>query len=257
MQNTQLKNYIDEIQTALHRLAETNRKGFQYKQLETYFGTKLTILGLSMGDQRALFKERFSFSGLSLEEQLKIYDAVWQQATIYELRFQAVFFITKYCKKLDPVLVLRTVDSWMDTVDCWPHSDDLAKVTCIAGIKIPEQYKALIKKWNTSSKAWKRRQSVVALVRERTAFQNIFSWSDLEALFLNLMEEDTYMVQKGLGWALRDTGRIHDKRLLQFLNTYAHLLSSVAFATATEKIDPAEKTHLKQLRKQNRRKKGD
>lgn len=254
MQAKQLQKYVDEIKTALFALAETNKKDFQYKELEKYFGTQLQILGLSMGDQRVLYKESYSFSDLSLEEKLKIYDAVWKQSTIYELRFQSVFFIVKNAKKLNPVLVLETINSWMETVDCWPHSDDLAKATCIAGIKIPKQYKSLIQEWNTSEFSWKRRQSAVALVRERKAFIEIFNWKELEKLFLNLINDNTYMVQKGLGWALRDTGRIYNQELLRFLDKYATHLSSIAFSTATEKIDLLEKEVLKQMRKMHRKK---
>ncbi|MBK8487389.1 MAG: DNA alkylation repair protein [Chitinophagales bacterium] len=254
MQEKQLHAYIDEIKIALLELAETNQTDFQYKQLEKYFGTQLQILGLSMGDQRMLYQESFSFSNLALEEKLKIYYAVWKQSTIYEVRFQSVFFIIKNAKKLDPNLVLETINSWMETVDCWPHSDDLAKASCIAGIKIPKQYKSLIQEWNTSELLWKRRQSAVALVRERKAFVDVFNWKELEKLFLNLIDDKTYMVQKGLGWALRDTGRIYNQELLRFLDKYATALSTVAFSTATEKIDLSEKEVFKQKRIMHRKK---
>lgn len=245
----------DEIQTAILELATIHRKAFQYKQLEKYFGTRLQILGLSMPDQRALFKERWSFSDIAPVDKLKIYDAVWKRASIYEMRFQSVFFIVENAKEIEPGLVLQTIDAWMETVDCWPHSDELAKATCIAGGQQPALYKSLIQGWNSSAYPWKRRQSAVALVRSRNAFRQAFDWKELRAIFLNLMVDETYMVQKGLGWALRDTGRVFNKELLLFLDECAPRLSAVAFSTAIEKLDTAEKEHLKQLRKQMRMRK--
>lgn len=249
MTDQPIEKYTGEVCRALEKLATTHKKDFQYIVLSNYFGTELKILGLSMGDQRTLFKNGYSFSQQNLEDQLTIYDAIWHNAEIYELRFQAVFFITRNCKKLDPMLVLKTIDNWMDSVDCWPHSDDLAKVTCIAGVKIPQQYKSTIRKWNTSTNAWKRRQSVVALVRERNAFTSAFSWEELEKLFVGLIDDKIYMVQKGLGWALRDTGRIYPEKLIAFLYAHAHALSAIAFSTATEKITSTTKADLKLLRK--------
>lgn len=254
MHAKQLQKYVEEINTALLEFAETNRKDFQYKQLEKYFGTQLPILGVSMGDQRVFYKESVHSFDLLLEEKLKIYDAIWREATSYELRFQSVFFIVKNAKKLNPVFVLETINSWMETVDCWPHSDELAKATCMAGSKIPKQYKSLIQEWNTAEYSWKRRQSAVALVRERNTFVDVFNWKELEKLFLNLLNDNTYMVQKGLGWALRDTGRMYNQELLIFLDNYATALSSIAFSTATEKIELPEKVVLKQMRKMHRQK---
>ncbi|MBK8344385.1 MAG: DNA alkylation repair protein [Bacteroidetes bacterium] len=57
-----------------------------------------------------------------------------------------------------------------------------------------------------------------------------------------------------VGWCLRETGLVYPEKTLAFLNQYHHLITSTAFAAASEKLPVKEKEKLKALRKKSRKK---
>jgi 3-methyladenine DNA glycosylase AlkD/predicted nucleotidyltransferase len=68
--------------------------------------------------------------------------------------------------------------------------------------KYPEQTLALIRDWNRSENPWKRRASVVVFTR-RVGASGQFTRQVLE-LCENLLWDKEDLVQKGVGWALKD-----------------------------------------------------
>jgi 3-methyladenine DNA glycosylase AlkD len=71
--------------------------------------------------------------------------------------------------------------------------------------KYPEQTLALIRDWNRSENTWKRRASVVVFTRKVGA-SGKFTRQALE-LCENLLRDKEDLVQKGVGWALKDSMR--------------------------------------------------
>lgn len=249
---SEVKKYISEADSILRETVLIGKKDLSHFKPEKYFGTTLHFLGLSMPALRAVYKNGFLFSALPVEHQLIIYKKIWESTDVYEMRFLCIFFLTQYYRKLQPELVLETIDAWMENVDCWPHSDDIAKVTCLVSEKIPEEYRDTILRWNVSKNSWKRRQSMVALVRDKSAYEKVFTSTELEKLFTRLLHDKVYMVQKGLGWALRDTGRKNPVALVSFLRKYCTEMTSAAFTTAIEKLNKNEKEYFKAMRKDSR-----
>ncbi|MFQ6076960.1 MAG: DNA alkylation repair protein [Candidatus Bathyarchaeia archaeon] len=81
--------------------------------------------------------------------------------------------------------------------------------------KYPQETLNLVREWNSSENMWKRRASVVVFVRkigEGVEFVN-------EALELcdNLIWDEEDLVQKGVGWVLKDNMRGNKEKVLDYV----------------------------------------
>ena len=81
-------------------------------------------------------------------------------------------------------------------------------------LKYPKETLRFLKKWNQSKNMWKRRASVVAFVRkvgESGKFTN-----EALALCENLIFDKEDLVQKGVGWCLKDVMRGDKKKVFEY-----------------------------------------
>ena len=101
------------------------------------------------------------------------------------------------------------VDDLLDDFTSWSIVDDFAtgkgSITAVLLDRYPKETLALHERWLTSSNQWKRRASVVTFTR-KTASDGEFTEETLRFCEA-LMHDSEDLVQKGVGWALKDTMR--------------------------------------------------
>ena len=100
----------------------------------------------------------------------------------------------------------------------WGSTDDF----CINVLqpllwKYPQQTLALLQQWNWSENPWKRRASVVVFTRKVGA-SGKFTSQALE-LCENLLWDKEDLVQKGVGWSLKDGMRGNREQVLEYVKT--------------------------------------
>lgn len=108
------------------------------------------------------------------------------------------------------------LDKMLDYFMSWSTIDDF----CVAILqeillKYPKETLALLERWNKSKNMWKRRASVVAFVRkigEGGKFTGI-----VLRLCNNLIWDSEDLVQKGVGWALKDNMRGNKEKVLRYI----------------------------------------
>ncbi|MDP3770335.1 MAG: DNA alkylation repair protein [bacterium] len=111
---------------------------------------------------------------------------------------------------------LPFLDKALDCFCSWSTIDDFCiDVLQPVLLKYPKDTLRFLKKWNRSKNMWKRRVSVVAFVRkvgESGKFTN-------EALVLceNLIWDKEDLVQKGVGWCLKDIMRGDKKTVFDYV----------------------------------------
>jgi 3-methyladenine DNA glycosylase AlkD len=223
-----------------------------HTDLKSYIGTEYEVLGLTVPMQRSILKTGYSFSTLSLEQQLPFWDAIWKSTDIYEVLSQCIYFIEKNWLKLDAVEVWTTVRSWVEKIDNWAHSDGLSDIYAHLMEKIPEEIYGQYQQWNKSENPWERRQSLVGMLLYSKKRKTLLPATKLLDMVEPLIADKDYFVQKGLGWALREIGNVYPDETIAFLGKNCTILHPVAFATSVEKISPELKTLLKLQRKQKR-----
>src|ERR1700722_12249376 len=248
--NTPLKEVEKVIQSA-PAMEKSNDVTF----LKRYIGTQYNIIGLSIPYHRSLSKKGYSFSTLSAKEQIKIWNNIWQQSTLHDSMTQAVLFWEKNILKMDAKQACDSLVGWTGKIDNWAHSDGLSGLySYLLEIK-PNMVLPQLKKWNKSKSPWERRQSVVSLLHYHTKRKKVLPYSTLLPFVENLLEDENYFVQKGVGWALRELDNAYHKETLVFLKKNYARISSTAFSAAAEKLSAKEKEELKILRKAARKKK--
>lgn len=102
-----------------------------------------------------------------------------------------------------------TLDALLDDFCTWTEVDDFATgkggITAILLSRYPAETLRLHEQWVTSPNMWKRRTSVVTFTRKTAADG---AYVDETLRFCEaLMHDPEDLVQKGVGWALKDTIR--------------------------------------------------
>ena len=146
----------------------------------------------------------------------------------------------------------KTLRHWIQYTDNWAHSDTLSSINALLLEEIPEVVFPQLQKWNKSGDLWARRQSVVSLLYYHRQRKNFPPYEDMISLVENLLNDEAYYVQKGVGWTLRELWQHDAIKTWKFLNQHIHRISAVAFTAAAEKIPLRKKEELKRMRKNSR-----
>jgi len=131
--------------------------------------------------------------------------------------------------------------SWIDRVSSWADHDALAH-DVLAPMMIAEQRRAReVFRWAKSSNRWRRRAACVSLIRgtrEKNFFPEIVRLSEM------LLTDQDDMVQKGLGWLLREAAKYNPKRTVPYLMRIRSRAPRLVLRTACETLPPATRKRI-------------
>ncbi len=136
------------------------------------------------------------FSGRNLEEKVL-----------------AVFLLEKQTKNFGDN-EFQLFSSWLDRVTSWADHDALVHDLLAPMVAAESARCRQVFHWAKSQNRWRRRAACVALIRgtrERQFFAEIVRLSN------QLLHDEDDMVQKGLGWLLRETTKADPKRTMPYL----------------------------------------
>ena len=126
----------------------------------------------------------------------------------------------------------------LDRVDNWGKCDSLAARLLGPALLQEPKYLKTVVKWTTSKNHWKRRAAAASLViaaRRKKFHDEIFRIAD------RLADDPDLMVQKGLGWLLRELGKASPQVAISCLQKVHGRASRLVLRTACEKLSPADK----------------
>ncbi len=143
--------------------------------------------------------------------------------------------------------VLRQCKQWLSRGDSanWATTDEMCGV--VIGpllIKYPELIPQM-RAWVTHRNMWVRRASIVGLlhpVRRGDALDVLYS----AAKVLHVDEND--LIQKAVGWALREAGKVDSVRLERYLRANVARIPRTTFRYAVERFSPKRRAQLMTLR---------
>jgi len=129
----------------------------------------------------------------------------------------------------------KLFSSWLDRVSSWADHDGLAYYLLSPMVVAKPKCCAEVFRWTKSSNRWRRRAACVALIRgarEKKLFAEIVRTS--EALLGNQEADD--MVQKGLGWLLREAAKYDARRTVPYLMKIRDRAPRLVLRTACETL---------------------
>jgi 3-methyladenine DNA glycosylase AlkD len=133
-------------------------------------------------------------------------------------------------------------ESWLDRISSWADHDGLVHYLISPLIAAEPARAKFVFRWAKSAKRWHRRAACVALIRGARAkmfFPEITRLSDA------LLDDNDDMVQKGLGWLLRETAKFDAKRIVPYLMKIRGQAPRLVLRTACETLpNPVKKKIL-------------
>ena len=218
MRRDHLENIIADLRRALedktgHKQPIVDHKFHRHADYISY--------GLKAADFYQLMDSFHSrFLELSLEESLQLSRALLG-THVGELGHAGIRVISLYAGDMTPGH-FPVLDHLMDDFRSWSHVDHFCgTVLQPLLLKYREETLAQLDIWNGSSQRFKRRASVVTFVRKIGESGDFVE----EALILcnNLIWDKEPIVQKGVGWALKDNLRSAPERILHFIKNLRRL----------------------------------
>lgn len=160
--------------------------------------------------------------------------------SVLEEKIAAVFLLEKLENEFGEAEFKR-FESWLDRISSWADHDALVHdliAPMIAGKPARAQS---VFRWARSPNRWRRRAACVALIRgtrARMFFSEITKLSNL------LLADEDDMVQKGLGWLLRETAKFDARQSVPYLIKIRERAPRLVLRTACETLPTAAKERI-------------
>ena len=165
---------------------------------------------------------------------LRVADQLFR-GEVLEEKIAAVFLLEKlHAQCGDREFML--FQSWLDRIGSWADHDGLVHYLIAPMIVAKPARKRLVFRWAKSTNRWHRRAACVALIqgtRRKMFFPEVVRLSNL------LLHDEDDMVQKGLGWLLRETAKFNPRPTVPYLMKMRSRAPRLVLRTACETL-PAD-----------------
>lgn len=159
---------------------------------------------------------------------------------VVEDKAMAVLLLEKSLPDFDE-REFRLLESWLDRVSNWDDHDALVHML-LGPMLAGEPHRArLALRWAKSRNRWRRRAAAVALIRgvRREMFAR-----EVPQVAALLFDDQDDMVQKGLGWLLREWAKRSPQRAIPYLMRIRDRSPRLVLRSACEKLTPAQRAKI-------------
>lgn len=190
----------DEIRRVLRRDgSEKHAQGVQW-----FFKEEIASHGWYAADLRALARQyrREVLKKHPMKALLQVADHLFRGRNLEEKLF-AVLLLEGMTDKLS-AREFKLFESWLKRISSWAEHDALAHYLIGPMIVLDPNRSRAVLGWTNSKSRWQRRAACVALIQGTRRHMFL---SEIKQLTEKLMNDQDDMVQKGLGWLLRETAK--------------------------------------------------
>lgn len=159
---------------------------------------------------------------------------------ILEEKALAVFLLQPLAANFRETEFRRFV-SWLKRISSWADHDGVAHYLLGSMIMAKPTRAAYVFRWAKSKDRWHRRAACVALIqgtRKRMFFEEIKQLTHV------LLHDSDDMVQKGLGWLLRETAKFNPPRTIPYLMKIRNQAPRLILRTACETLPKATRASI-------------
>ena len=135
----------------------------------------------------------------------------------------------------------KLFDSWLDRISSWAEHDALVHDLIAPMVAASPARVKNVFRWAKSPNRWRRRAARVALIRGSRA--KMF-FPDITRLSNALLADQDDMVQKGLGWLLRETAKFDARRTVPYLMKIRQRAPRLVLRTACETLPGTMKKRI-------------
>jgi len=215
-------------------------------EVEWFFKNEIQSRGWYTGELRKLAR-RFSrviLHDASLDYLVQVADQLFQ-GNVLEEKVLAVLLLQPSAAKCTPQH-FELFCTWLQRVSTWADHDGLVQYLIGPMIVLDPQRRRRIYQWAASPNRWHRRAAAVALLRGTNL--GLF-YPDVRRITKLLLHDEDLMVQKGLGWLLRETVRFDNQSTMPLLTSIQKTAPRLVLRTACERLAPELRDKVMQREK--------
>jgi 3-methyladenine DNA glycosylase AlkD len=160
--------------------------------------------------------------------------------SVLEEKIVAVFLLEKLDREFGDT-EFRLFENWLDRISSWADHDALVHDLIAPMIASKPTRAKTVFRWAKSADRWHRRAACVALIRGSRA--KMF-FPEIKKLSDSLLADEDDMVQKGLGWLLRETAKFDAKRTVPYLMKIRRRAPRLVLRTACETLPASVKKRI-------------
>ena len=183
--------------------------------------------------RRAILQER------GLDFLVQVSDKLFRGSVLEEKVF-AVFLLEKVVNQLGEA-EFRMFETWLSRISSWADHDGLVHYLIGPMIVAKPTRRKSVFVWAKSADRWHRRAACVALIQGTRRKMFLPEIKRLSAVLLNDQDD---MVQKGLGWLLRETTKYDARQAVPFLLTIREASSRLVLRTACETLPESTRRRI-------------
>jgi 3-methyladenine DNA glycosylase AlkD len=160
--------------------------------------------------------------------------------SVLEEKIVAVFLLEKLDREFGDT-EFKLFETWLDRISSWADHDALVHDLIAPMIASKPARAKTVFRWAKSADRWHRRAACVALIRGSRA--KMF-FPEIKKLSDSLLADEDDMVQKGLGWLLRETAKFDAKRTVPYLMKIRRRAPRLVLRTACETLPASVKKRI-------------
>ncbi len=229
------------IAAHLRTVLRTGGSAPHTKEVQQFFKNEVKSRGWYTGEIRKLarrftkvLKNEAGFAYL-----VEVADLLFD-GEILEEKVLAVFLLEKDVSTLgDPEF--RLFEQWLRRVSSWADHDALVHSLIGPMVVGNDKRQQRTLRWARSRDRWHRRAAAVSLIRAARLRQ---SFGAIQKVTRQLLVDRDDMVQKGLGWLLREAAKADPKRTVPYLLQIREQAPRLVLRTACETLPPATRARV-------------
>jgi 3-methyladenine DNA glycosylase AlkD len=166
-----------------------------------------------------------------------------------EAKALGIVLLGRFRRDFDPML-LTDARRWLER-SCldWASSDGLCGDVISPLLRVHPRLRVVLRKWRRSPHLYVRRASAVGLIGLARRGQYL---DDAYTAARALASEDHHLIQKAVGWLLREAGKTDPARLERFLRLHGHRLGRTSVRYAIERLPVQKRRQLLSATKPSR-----
>lgn len=235
------KQIIKQIRKDLKDKANS-KTAEEIAKAKKVFGKETKLLAVRVPEARKIaepFAKKIK-QEKDFDTALKVADELYKSG-VFEEATIAESILKGFTKYFDDSAFAK-FDEWIDYTKNWANIDMLCGWLITPIILKDETKIRKIFQWANSNNRWRRRAAAVSLVNPVRKQLYID-----QALLLveKLVEDKDEMVQKGVGWLLKEVAKVSKNRAIKFIEKSQLKMPKLVFRLAIEKLPYKEKERLK------------
>lgn len=170
---------------------------------------------------------------------VKLADELFRGSISEEKTFAVLALEQSVTKLGDPEF--RLFEEWLNRVSNWSDHDGLTMYLLGPMMAAAPERAKYVGQWARSRNSWRRRASAVSLIR---GIRRGMFWPEAKEVAGQLLTDENIMVQKGVGWMLREAAKQNAARTIPFLVSIRRRTSRLVLRTACETLKAADRKRI-------------